>query len=211
MAMKSRDYRATIEGVSDLLQHRFTDKDEGDLDEDMRPVVDPTRKLTRREKAEQAAYRLKNRQLYFPGAAIVRMCAEAGASHKQKGNRKSIKYVVPAAMICLDDSIPLHREDGSPIVDFEVDSRSVVIPATKGRVMRHRPRIEGKWRATFNVRIYEDVLGEATIRQLLVEGGQRVGIGDYRPQKMGPFGRFDVVYWEDATKERMAVAEEAAE
>ncbi len=33
------------------------------------------------------------------------------------------------------------------------------------------------------------------IRQLVDDGGQRVGLGDFRPDRKGPFGKFKVVYW----------------
>ncbi len=51
--------------------------------------------------------------------------------------------------------------------------------------------------ARFDLVINEDVLGVDTIRQFLDEGGQRIGIGDFRPEKGGPFGVFQVNLWEE--------------
>ena len=57
-------------------------------------------------------------------ALIGRLLREAGSNHKLKGSRKSAKFVVPAAVLVLDDAIILRNGDGqTPIKDFEVDSR----------------------------------------------------------------------------------------
>jgi hypothetical protein len=34
------------------------------------------------------------------------------------------------------------------------------------------------------------------IHQLFEEGGRRIGIGDFRPERGGPYGRFAIVSWE---------------
>lgn len=127
----------------------------------------------------------------------MRLLRDAGSAHKQRGSRKSCKYIVPAAVRVVEDQIPLYEVNGiHPLEDFEVDSRAVVIPSTKGRIMRHRPRCD-EWVARFHLVINEDVLGVDTIRQFLDEGGQRIGIGDFRPEKGGPFGVFQVNLWEE--------------
>lgn len=95
------------------------------------------------------------------------------------------------------EAITLTDAKGKPLDNFEVDSRPVVIPSTKGRIMRHRPKIE-KWQAEIPLEIDTGVLPVATIHQLLEEGGRRIGIGDYRPEKTGPYGRFAVVSWNES-------------
>ena len=179
--------------VTALLQHRFGE--EAEAPGETRRVKLQDR--TPREQAEAAAYRKPDGTLYHPGAAISKLTCEAGSKHKQKGSRKSLKYLVSAAMIVMDDAIILrHPDTGEPLEDFEVDSRPVVIPATKGRIMRHRPRHD-EWMARFRIRVNENVLGVDTIHQLITEGGEQIGIGDYRPEKFGPFGTFRVTRFEE--------------
>lgn len=186
----------TIVGTTALLQHRFAESFE---------TAKQTRRVNiqqkePREEAETLAYRLPGGELYLPGAAIGRLLREAGGAHKQRGSRKSIKYVVPAAVLVLADTIGLHAPDtGVALVDFEVDGRPVTIPATKGRIMRYRPRLNA-WAATFDVRINETILSVETVHQLLTEGGQQIGVGDYRPERGGPFGTFRVVKFETAAE-----------
>lgn len=186
-------FRAEIRGATALLQHRF-----GEAAEEpgaSRKVL--VSRGTPREEAEKVVYRNAKGEFYFPGAAIGRLLREAGGGHKLKGTRKSAKYVVPAAVLVLGDEVLILSGDGkTPTKDFEVDSRPVTIPATKGRVMRHRPRFDA-WSATFDVRVNETILPTEFVHQLLTEGGQQIGIGDFRPEKGGPFGVFYVVSWKD--------------
>jgi hypothetical protein len=189
-----KTYSITIAGTTPLLQHRFTEESEQDR---------ATRKVfvsrgTPREEADKVAYRNARGQFYLPGAAIARLIREAGGNHKLKGSRRSAKFVVPAAVLVVEDALTLRNGDGKThVTSFEVDSRPVTIPATKGRIMRHRPRFDC-WSASFNLRINDSLLPPDFIHQLLVEGGQQIGVGDFRPEKGGPFGTFNVTHWEEA-------------
>jgi hypothetical protein len=60
--------------------------------------------------------------------------------------------------------------------------------------MRHRPRLNA-WGCEFVIEIADDIMEAKSVHQLLAEGGVRLGLGDFRPEKGGPFGRFQVVSW----------------
>lgn len=185
-----KTYICVIEGLTPMLQHRFGDAEE--MDAASRKIHVKTKDP--REEAEKCAYRNAAGELYVPGAAIARMVREAGAAHKQRGSRKSLKYVVPAAILVPEEQIVLRDAEGNALTDYEVDSRPVVIPSTKGRIMRHRPRLN-YWCAEFHIEIDDDVLEASLIHQLLIEGGSKLGLLDFRPEKGGTFGRFAVVSW----------------
>jgi len=203
-----RTIEVTIAGTTPLLQHRFAEDSEVSVGRATRRVN--FKAELPRETAERSAYRDVGGALYFPGAAISRLLREAGSGHKQRGSRRSLRFVVPAAVMVLDDAIPLFEADGGARAkDFEVDARPVTIPATKGRVMRYRPRLDA-WAAKFRVRVNEDVLSAEVVHQLLVEGGQQIGIGDFRPERGGPFGMFRIIHWNEEEKaDRLGLHEEA--
>lgn len=189
--MKSFD--VLIQGISPLLQNRFTEQAEADNPTRANLIV----KETPRDQAERVANRAPDGSFYMPGACILRLLREAGGGHKVRGTRKSVKYIVPAAVFVMSDTITLLNGDGrSKATDFEVDSRPVTIPATKGRIMRHRPRFE-HWSLRFVLEVDPQVLPPEIVHQLLEEGGRRQGIGDYRPEKGGPFGRFAITQWKE--------------
>lgn len=184
-------FQVSIKGTTSLLQHRFGEQAEGEAGATTRNVL--VNRGSPREEAQKVVYQNGKGEFYFPGAAIARMTREAGGAHKMKGTRKSAKYVIPAAVLVMGDEVIILNGDGqTPAKSFEVDSRPVTIPATKGRVMRHRPRFDD-WSAKFKLRINETLLPPEFINKLLGEGGQQIGIGDYRPEKGGPFGTFILI------------------
>ena len=195
--MKTIFVEAWVEGETAILLHRATEE----------ALMGETRKNTPTERedprtiAGRAVYRLPKEQLAIPGGAFARLLREAGGNHKAKGSRKTLKYLVPAAVIVVDELCGIFlRDRKTPVVDFEVDSRPVTIPSTKGRVMRHRARCN-EWTIRVVFRINEDILSESTIRTLLTEGVQQIGLGDFRPEKGGPFGTSSVVSWERVSEQ----------
>lgn len=184
----------TIQGMTPLLQHRFGEDAEGESGKAARAVT--IVRGTPREEAGKVAYKAKDGSFYIPGTWLFGTLCSAGANHKMKGSRKSARFVVPAAVRVGEIEIPIRNGDGKTLAaDFEVDSRPVTIPATKGRIMRHRPRFD-RWSARFSLVINDAILPEDFVHQLLNEAGAQQGIGDYRPEKRGPFGTFRVTSWQ---------------
>jgi hypothetical protein len=194
--------RVTIKDLSPLLQHAFGNGEDltipGAKGHSKTRQVSAQAEELPREVALKHTYRDKQGHFYFPSSAITRLVREAAANHKLKGTRKSMKYLVPSAVFAVVDEVFITNGDGkTKVTDFEVDSRPVTIPSTKGRIMRHRARWDC-WSATFDLDIDDELLDPKIVHELLVEGGKRVGIGDYRPEKGGPFGRFQVTCVEEA-------------
>lgn len=181
-----------IRGTAPLLVHRFTEEAE-QKDPHRHVVVGPRNP---REEATKAAYiDPKDGTFYFNAASIPNCMANAGSAHKMRGSRKSLRFIVPSAVRVVGETITILNGDG-PAKDFEVDARPVTIPATKGRIMRYRPRWN-EWGAKFTLGIDERSMDAATTQLLLDEGGQFYGVGDYRPEKRGPFGTFRVTLFKE--------------
>lgn len=180
-----------IRGITPLLIHRFNE-DAEQAKPTRRQVV---RQVDPRAEAEKNAYIATNGSYYFSAFAIPNAMGNAGANHKMRGSRKTLRYVVPSAVRIHTDTITIMNGEG-PATSFEVDSRPVTIPATKGRIMRHRPRFDC-WGAQFTLCVDDNQLDVESAQQLLVEAGQSIGIGDFRPEKRGPFGTFRVTRFEE--------------
>ncbi|MGH7295833.1 MAG: hypothetical protein ACRELB_12900, partial [Polyangiaceae bacterium] len=115
-----------IEGTHALLQHRFSEQAEAAVGKATRRVQ--IAHECPRDVAERAAYREPDGSLYLPGAAISRLLREAGGGHKQRGSRRTLKYIVPAAVIVVDEAVPLFAPDRTTrLTTFEVDARPVTI------------------------------------------------------------------------------------
>lgn len=177
-------------GMTPLMQCRFSEDAEISSSQATRRTKIAER--TPRDAAESVCYRNTDGELYVPSTQIRAAIIEAGSNHKQRGNRKSLKYILGGALTLLDEQLlVIDPSTGKPYKTFEVDSRPVTIPATKGKVMRHRPRFD-KWKLAFEIRINLNLVDVETVAMLLAEAGEQFGIGDWRPQRMGSFGTFFV-------------------
>lgn len=180
-----------IRGITPLLIHKFGA--DAEVGKKTRRVE--VKDKDPREEARKVAYIADDGTYFFNAFSIPNSMGNAGASHKSTGSRKSLRFVVPSAVRMDTDTVTIMNGKG-PAKDFEVDARPVTIPATKGRVMRYRPRFN-QWGARFLVHIDDELLSCEMAHQLLNEAGQSIGIGDFRPEKRGPFGRFIVTEWKE--------------
>ena len=169
--------KVTITGTSPLLMHAFP----------MTPPPKPIEKMEPREQAEYAAYRDTEGYLYLPGVAVQRAIVQ-GASYVKGKGRGSLQKPIAACVIINEMQIPLGLKD------YVIDSRPVVVPATKGRIIRHRPRLD-KWAASFSLTFDDSLVTANQLREAVDNTGSRVGLLDFRPEKKGPFGRFIVTEW----------------
>ena len=165
-----------ISSASALLMHKF-------------PMV-PVEALEKKpieEQAELAAYRDPNGKLCVPSICIQRALVSGATFSKGKG-RGSLQKNAAACVVVDPEYLTLGTDT------YAVDSRPVVVPATKGRVLRHRPRID-EWKLKFELAFEEDLISLLQIRRIVDDTGQRVGLLDFRPERKGPFGRFIVTSW----------------
>ena len=175
---------AKITGVSPLLMHAY-------------PLV-PIEALEKKppeEQAKLAAYWIpsnatsgKPGNLYLPAVALQRALVAGAAYSKGKG-RASLQKPAAACLLITEEYLDLGTKQ------YEVDTRPVVIPATKGRVLRYRPRLD-KWAVVFRLDYDDTLLSAKQVRQIVDDTGSHVGLLDFRPEKKGPFGRFVVDSWE---------------
>jgi len=166
-----------VKGISPLLMNRY-------------PMVEIAglKQMPPAEQAETAVYRdEESKELYVPGTNIQRALVSAATFVKGKG-RGSLQKVVAACLLVSPEVITLGTKK------YSIDSRRVVIPATKGAVIKHRPRLND-WSLKFNLEYDNTLLSEKQVREIVDIMGSRVGLLDFRPERKGPFGRSIVTSW----------------
>lgn len=181
--------RCTIQGTTPLLMNRFTEDAEIKVSSGT-SAVQIGDKGTPRDQATKKAYRDGDGNLFVPGPNLFSAIIVAGKFHKVGKSKvtTSKSSLVPAGIAIMDIVCPLNTKE------FEVDSRSVVIPSTGGRIMCHRPRLD-EWRLSFNLEVDDSMFSPDFVRQLVEDAGRKVGLGDFRPDRKGPFGKFAIVGW----------------
>lgn len=182
--------RATITGLSPILMHRFGEEAEIAVGSGTRVSL-RANGSTPREIAAKKCYKDGDGNLHLPGSNILACIVGVGIYHKSGRVKLTTQKssLIPAGIAVEELVCPFGTKE------FEVDSRSVVIPSTGGRVMEHRPRLDD-WQLSFTLEIDEEMFSEKTVRLLVSDAGRKIGLGDYRPQRKGPFGRFTVTGWE---------------
>jgi hypothetical protein len=143
------------------------------------------------DEAEAGAYRLEDgtcaiKGEAFVGAIVGSKTSPGAASSWKTKNRGTMKSVLAHIAAC-EDLVPLFYPDGTPIKEYVIDARTVIV--NKGRIIRHRPRYD-KWRTTVTIEYDPVLVGDPKmIVDILAEAGSRIAVGDHRPK----FGRFRII------------------
>ena len=143
--------------------------------------------------AENGAYRLPDGALYFPTLAFRQALIDAGTG-RRIGKRGASSVLTGS--VFLPDGVgmetPLVDPDTSePLRDYVVDVQRAVIRTTKAGVVRARPRLD-RWAADIAFEYDDSFFPGELLTEVFALAGTTIGVGNYRPQKRGIFGRFQV-------------------
>lgn len=143
------------------------------------------------EIATKKLYVGRNGVLMIPNPNMLSCITQAGTFFKtgkrQLTTQKS--SLIPACVEIEEIEIPLvHKEP------WTVDTRPVRIPSTGGRILAHRP-IFNDWALAFNLNVDTTLMPIKLMRDVVDAAGRRVGLGAFRPQCKGPYGKFVVTGW----------------
>ena len=182
-------YTVELRGVTPYLMSRF----------DMAALEGTTKKKSGSpntkehllEEYESRAYKLPNGKYYVPSTHICGCLINAGKDIQIVGKRRS-NYSKPfAASVDVEDEAII-LDNQKP----EMFTISGVNANTKGRVLIARPRFN-KWNIKFNISCTDDQISGDAIQEGLERGGMHVGIGSWRPEKRGKFGKFTVTKFKE--------------
>jgi len=181
--------KCTIQGVSPLLCNRFTEAAQEKVANGTTGALRGSRPLPR-EQCEAKLYRTPDGKAVLPSANLLRAIVDAGVFVKSGKSKLSTQRssIIPAGVAIVETDLLIMPGK------WEADSRAVVNPSTGGRMMCHRPRFD-EWKVTCTLDADDSMFSEKLVRELVDLAGQRIGVGDFRPARKGPFGRFKVITW----------------
>ncbi len=152
-------------------------------------------KVTDRSPEEEAAtkvYADKDGRFGVPAKMLHSCVVEAGRRVKNGKSQISTAETttVPSFLTIREFFLPF--TNGAKWV---VDEQRGCNPKDGVAVCLVRPRFD-EWEFDVTLDVDETTISEATVRQLFNVAGSMCGLGDYRPNKKGPYGRFTVTKWE---------------
>ena len=177
------EIKFTIVGTSPMIQHAWSQKALASL----RMTAQERRKqpkVSRDPDAEaQGAMYTLNDKPAFP--LLMLKASMINAAHKDLGIEKTLvkkSFFIPAEnperLIEMECSEPIIREDIVRIGMSQTD-------------IRYRPEFK-EWRVKVTAHYDADNLNDGDIVNLVNRAGFGVGVGEWRPEKGGEFGRFKI-------------------
>ena len=180
-----KKYEVEIKGITPLLMNK---PEEYGFDEQW---VEKQASTDWEKEALKKIYKDAEGTIYQPSEHIIKVLIDAGKKLKMKGAGKATYSKIFGSMVQVEPNAIPHLNP-----KFDIHKSLVVIPSTKGRVMRYRPKFD-KWGLKFSV-LFEDEIKPEIIKEALEIGGKYSGLGDWRPEKKGRFGKFQVVSFKEA-------------
>jgi hypothetical protein len=176
--MEIREFEVTIKGITPLLFNRF-------LENSISSEVKKRSGSVEKTNVEDKLYKTKEDKIYTPSTHISGMLVDSAKNFKIRGKGKSTYSKLAGSCIEVEPDVIIHKNQ-----KWEEFSVSAVIPSTRGRIMVTRPMMKN-WEINFNLKATDDI-PEDVLKNILDYGGQYVGIGDWRPDKKGKYGKFIV-------------------
>jgi len=186
-----KTFKIKIAGTTPLLLNRFTDESAMSSTAGTRAATVGGRG-TPREQAEKKLYISEATGApVIPSPNLFRCIIDGGKFFKAgKSKVTTLKSSLIPACLSIDElEIPIESPD-----QWEVDTRAVRIPSTGGRILANRPCFHN-WSLRFTLELDTEVMDARLLREILDASGKRIGLGDFRPDCKGPFGKFVVEEW----------------
>lgn len=179
-----KKYKVKIVGITPYMQHRMDDQKLEEWEKNRKLIIE--RNDVAKEDQVRAEFHSYNDEkgFYIPSEQIKGSLINAGAMVKSKvGNsKKSMKNIVAGMFFIEEEKLRLPKT-------YIIDKRSAVNRNIKARVICIRPKWE-KWEVEFTLLIDNDTITEETIKEIITNAGNFIGIGSFRPTNNGSFGRY---------------------
>ena len=173
-----------VTGLTPLIQNKMKetiiqqmeDVRSGKAKKSTRTAVDPKKEYIK------SAYKQDDGSFGFPASAFKQCAVRAGKGlGLAMTDTRTLFFVLPNA----PDGECVSIKSNKPIL------RKDPVNVKTGKDLRFRPEFRN-WKADLLVKFDADRITIEQIANLLNHGGQTVGVGEWRPEKNGTFGTFQV-------------------
>ena len=177
--------RVPILGTSPLIMHRFSEKAKRQMLDNMQGRKSPREAKDPEAEYQAAFYRFRDGDAGFPMIAFK--AATVGGARFYSGiTMTALKQFMFFGGEAGVDGQALARLEGEPKM-----REDVVRVNRGGSDLRYRPEFV-EWRTWLEVVYVKSALTKNSVLSLIDAGGMGVGVGEWRPEKGGDFGRYCV-------------------
>ena len=121
-------------------------------------------------------------------ATAIRACIEGGARKRKQGPQ------VRGGLVVLSTSFDYDKKKYGTALEKLGKSAQFTVPVVvqRSRILRTRAKFDTPWSCIFEVDTDEELIDKSQLLEWLDIAGRQIGLGDWRPQTSGTFGRFTV-------------------
>jgi len=179
--------RVPLLGTAPLIVHKFSEKSKRQMLDAMQGRKSPKQAKDPEAEYEAAFYRLDDDTYGFPviafKAASVSACRFFGKAMPMTLARQCIFF---DAEFSKKDGQKLARIDGVPHMREDVTRVGM-----GGTDLRYRPEFT-EWSTEVELTFVKSMLTRESVLSLVEAGGLAVGVGEWRPEKKGDFGTYEI-------------------
>lgn len=195
-------YTITISGVSPIVFHNgATGLDtRSQLSRDIAALMDKRAALTEAEEdrlreleCQRSLWLDESGAPTIPPAAL-RAAIEGGARKRRQGSQ------VRGGLVVLSTGFRYDWERYGETVEELGRRAQFVVPVVlnRSRVLRTRAKFDPPWVCVSQVEVDTELVNEDHLREWLEIAGKQIGIGNWRPERSGTYGRFELASLERA-------------
>jgi hypothetical protein len=175
-----------IKGLSPLIMHRWSEKARREmLDKQMKKTVKKEAKSPE-EQYESSVYRMDDGEIGFPADAFKKAMIRGAKQIGMVMTDARTSFFVHGTYCSKDD-----RE--LVAINGEVRPREDMVRLNGATAdIRFRGQV-ASWSADLNISYNSSITSFDQIVNMLHAAGYGVGVGEWRPEKDGTFGRFEVI------------------
>ncbi len=120
-------------------------------------------------------------------ATAIRATIESGARKRKQGPQVRGGLLVLSTVFDYDT-----EKYGTSIGELGRSTQyTVPVVVQRSRILRTRAKFDTPWSCTFEVVVDDEQIDQDHLLEWLDIAGRQVGLGDWRPEKSGMFGRFN--------------------
>jgi hypothetical protein len=178
--------RVPLIGTSPLIVHRFSEKARQQMLDNMQGRKSPRQVKDPDTEYQAAFYRISEPTGYGFPAIAFKSATVGGARFYQGVTMRELKGFIFTRGEMGEDGQQLVRIDGEPHM------REDVVRVNRGGTdLRYRPEFK-TWRTILTVTYVTSALTRDSLLSLIDAGGMGCGIGEWRPERDGDFGTYQV-------------------